>query len=273
MGAGAGFEPGTIEVILCDADGCLFPSEEPAFAASAIVTNEFLATMGAIARFDGEELRLATTGQNFRTTAARLAEEEGIEVDPFVLEQWVDEERFRVTAHLGRTLVPDPAVIGPLARLGRDRRLAVVSSSALPRIEVCLAAAGLEQLFPRWARFSAESSLPRPTSKPDPAVYLLAGESLEVEAHQALAIEDSVPGAEAAIAAGFPTLGNVTFVPPAERQDRIVALIEVGVRGIIQSWGELEQLLAGQRLSAAPPPRRTQGAVSPFSSPPSAPAG
>jgi beta-phosphoglucomutase-like phosphatase (HAD superfamily) len=247
----ATFEPGTIEAVLCDADGCLFPSEEPAFAASATVTNEFLATIGAWARFDGEELRLATTGRNFRTTAAALAEEEGIAVDPFVLEQWVDEERRRVTAHLGRTLTPDPAVLGPLSRLGRDRRLALVSSSAMPRIEACLAATGLEELFPRWARFSAESSLPRPTSKPDPAVYLLAGESLEIPPERGVAIEDSVPGAEAAIAAGFPTLGNVTFVPPAERQDRAAALIEVGVRGVIQSWSELEQLLEARRPEPA----------------------
>jgi len=44
-----------IEALLCDADGCLFPSEEPAFEASAIVTNEFLAEVGATRRFTAEE--------------------------------------------------------------------------------------------------------------------------------------------------------------------------------------------------------------------------
>jgi len=248
MGDGAGFEPEAVEAILCDADGCLFPSEEPAFAASALVTNEFLATIGARGRFSGEELRLATTGQSFRTTARRLAAEEGIVIDPpHALERWVEEERRRVTAHLGRALAPDPGVIAPLSRLGRGRTLALVSSSALSRIEACLAATELDQLFPPQSRFSAESSLPQPTSKPDPAVYLLAAESLEISPRQGLAIEDSVPGAEAAIAAGFPTLGNVTFVPAAEREERIAALGEVGVVDIIHSWPDLEQMLAPQR--------------------------
>lgn len=243
MALPADLRPGAIEAILCDADGCLFPSEEPAFDASAHVTNEFLAEIGAQARFGAEELRLATTGQNFRTTAALLAAEEEIAVEPRELERWVEEERRRVTAHLGQTLGPIDAVLEPLTRLGRDRTLAVVTSSAITRLEACLVASGLDDLFPRPARFSAESSLPVPTSKPDPAIYVLAGESLEISPEQGLAIEDSVPGAESALAAGFPTLGNIAFVQPGEREARVAALEAAGVAGIIESWGELEQLL------------------------------
>ena len=62
-----------VRVVLCDADGNLFPSEEPAFEASAEVTNRYLAALGSDRRFTAEELRLATTGRNFRTTAADLA--------------------------------------------------------------------------------------------------------------------------------------------------------------------------------------------------------
>jgi beta-phosphoglucomutase-like phosphatase (HAD superfamily) len=247
---GAGFDPGAVEAILCDADGCLFPSEEPAFEASAEVTNEFLAAVGCEARFEAEELRLATTGQNFRTTAALLAAEEGVEVEPALLEEWVEEERRRVTAHLSETLIPHQGVVEPLARLGRSRRLAVVSSSALSRIGACLGATGLDCLFPRRARFSAETSLPRPTSKPDPAIYLFAAESLELDPRQGLAIEDSVPGVEAAVAAGFPTLGNVMFVPEPERMERTAALEAAGACGLVGSWSEVERLLASTRTVA-----------------------
>jgi HAD superfamily hydrolase (TIGR01509 family) len=243
MPASAPFDPGAVEAILCDADGCLFPSEEPAFEASASVTNEFLETAGCQARFEAEELRLATIGRNFRTTAAMLTAEEGVAVEPTVLERWVEEERRRVTAHLGETLMPHQGVIEPLARLGRRRTLAVVSSSALSRIGACLAATGLDSLFPRWARFSAETSLPQPTSKPDPAVYLLAAESLELEPRHGLAVEDSAPGAEAAIAAGIPTFGNVMFVPPAEREERAAALEAAGTTRVVASWTELERAL------------------------------
>ncbi len=65
-------------VLLCDADGCLFPSEEPAFVASADVTNAFLDRLGLTVRFGAEELRLATTGKNFRTTAVDLAVAHGV---------------------------------------------------------------------------------------------------------------------------------------------------------------------------------------------------
>ena len=232
-----------VEALLCDADGCLFPSEEPAFDASATVTNRFLAELGSARRFGAEELRLATTGKNFRTTAAALAAEEGRALDPEALERWVEVERREVTAHLSRVLRPDHRVLEPLERLAAAHTLAVVSSSAITRVDACLRATGLDDLFPAPRRFSAESSLPAPASKPDPAVYLHARERLEVRPQRALAVEDSIPGALAAVAAGCPTIGNLTFVPPAERADRAAGLECVGVVDIISSWDELEVLI------------------------------
>jgi beta-phosphoglucomutase-like phosphatase (HAD superfamily) len=232
-----------VEALLCDADGCLFPSEEPAFVASAAVTNDFLEAIAATARFGAEELRLATTGKNFRTTAAALAAAEGKPVDPNDLECWIEAERRQVGAHLGRVLTPDYRVREPLARLAAGRTLAVVTSSATARLDICLRATDLESLFSTDRRFSAESSLPVPTSKPDPAIYALAGERLGISARQGLAVEDSVPGAQAALAAGFPTMGNVMFVPPPEQAGRVADLERAGVAGIVSSWTELERLL------------------------------
>jgi beta-phosphoglucomutase-like phosphatase (HAD superfamily) len=243
------------EVLLCDADGCLFPSEEPAFDASAGVTNRFLAAIGTAARFTAEELRLATTGQNFRTTAKALAAAEGRTVDPEDLERWVEAERCEVTAHLGEALRPDPRVAEPLERLGKKRAFAVVSSSAMPRVEACLRATGLDGLFPPQRRFSAESSLPVPASKPDPAVYIHALQQLGVQPGQALAVEDSVPGVLAAVDAGCATIGNVMFVPPAEQAERTAALECAGAAEVVSSWEELELLLESaelERVAVAP---------------------
>ena len=39
-------DPAAVEILLCDADGNLFPSEDPAFVASARVTNDCLAELG-----------------------------------------------------------------------------------------------------------------------------------------------------------------------------------------------------------------------------------
>ena len=246
----AGFSGQPVEALLCDADGCLFPSEEPAFEASAGVTNSLLEEIGHSRRFTAEELRLATTGQTFRTTAAALAAEEGRDLDPEVLERWVELERQEVTAHLGAVLRPDPRVFEPLTRLAAGHRLAVVSSSAIGRIEASLRATDLEDLFPPAHRFSAESSLPTPASKPDPGVYLHALEQLGLEPGQTLAVEDSVPGATAAVGAGCPTIGNLMFVPEEERAERRVALEGVGVADVVYSWEELELLL--ESSGAAP---------------------
>ncbi|HYH53442.1 MAG TPA: HAD family phosphatase [Solirubrobacterales bacterium] len=240
-----------VQALLCDADGCLFPSEEPAFDASAEVTNRFLAAVGATARFTAEELRLATTGQNFRTTARELARAEGKTVDSEQLQRWVEVERREVTAHLGEVLRPDRRVVEPLERLAASHTLAVVSSSATPRIEACLDATDLATLFSAAVRFSAENSLATPTSKPDPAIYVHALEALGVSPQRALAVEDSVPGATAAVDAGCRTIGNVMFVPYGERAERAAALECVGVSEVVSSWDELELLL--ESASSAPP--------------------
>lgn len=257
-----------LRVLLLDADGNLFPSEGPAFVASVQVTDAFLTAYGAPAGLDPEQLRLTTTGKNFRTTAVDLAVARGVPVHPDLaqgrpgaststaeqhggrrvlrpeaLEHWVAEEKRQVSAHLGRVLRPDPAVTRPLQRLAERYGLAAVSSSALGRLDACFTATGLADLVPAGRRWSAEDSLAVPTGKPDPAVYLLAGRELDVAGGQALAVEDSLPGAQAAVAAGFPTVGNVVFVPQEERAERVRELRGAGVVAVVSSWDELADLL------------------------------
>jgi beta-phosphoglucomutase-like phosphatase (HAD superfamily) len=67
------------------------------------------------------------------------------------------------------------------------------------------------------AHRGASGHAPEPTSKPDPAIYRLAGERLGVAGAQAVAIEDAVAGVRSAVGAGFPTVGNVLFVAEDER--------------------------------------------------------
>jgi len=235
-----------VEVLLCDADGNLFPSEEPAFEASAGVTNGLLASLGLSQRFTPDELRRSTTGKNFRTTAGELTSALGAQLDPAELERWVEEEKQRVTAYLGQALHPDDEVVEPLRALARRYRLAAVSSSALARLDACFEATALAELFPPAQRFSAEDSLPVPASKPDPAIYEHAGAVLGISGSEGLAVEDAVPGVQSAAAAGFPVFGNLGFVPPPERAERGRELIAAGAAGVIAGWRDLERLLALQ---------------------------
>lgn len=256
-----------LRVLLLDADGNLFPSEQPAFVASADVTNRFLASLGVPARYTAEELLATTTGRNFRTTALDLAVANGVAVEEglrpgsaspaagpgrpvvtaAVLDDWVAEEKKVVSEYLGQVLQPDPAVFDPLRRLAARFPLAAVSSSALSRLDECFRATSLAELIPAERRYSAEDSLPRPTSKPDPAVYLFAAEQLGVAPTQALAVEDSVPGVQSAVAAGIPTVGNVSFVPPGERGARRAALAAAGATTVIESWTQVASALLDPR--------------------------
>jgi len=252
-----------VTCVLCDADGNLFPSEEPAFVASTDVTNRFLAEHGVARRYTAEELRIATTGLNFRSTAVALALEHGVPVaeellppiadprpagdgrllDAESLQRWVSLEAEAVTAHLRTALVEDPAVRGPLTAIAGEYAVAAVSSSADGRIAACFGVTGLAGFFPPERRFSAETSLPRPTSKPDPAIYRFAGERLGLGPGQAVAVEDSIPGATSAVRAGWPTIGNLQFVAPGERADRETALRQLGVLAVVSAWAEVLDLL------------------------------
>jgi beta-phosphoglucomutase-like phosphatase (HAD superfamily) len=262
------FDPAPITTLLLDADDNLFPSEAPAFVASTEVTNRFLARFGVTAPLSVDELRRKATGKNFRSTATDLAVLSEIPLEQALadghpdavvasdsdlaagralrakeLERWVREEREQVTAYLGNMLRPDPEVFEPLQALASRYALAAVSSSASARLKGCFTATGLDPLIPVDLRFSAEDSLPVPTSKPDPAVYLHAGQVMQIEGHQGLAVEDSVPGVKSAVAAGYLTVGNVMFVPNGERACRTAELIDAGAAAITDSWRALADAL------------------------------
>jgi beta-phosphoglucomutase-like phosphatase (HAD superfamily) len=262
------FDLAPITTLLCDADDNLFPSEKPAFAASVEVINRFLARFGVTAPFTAEELRKQAVGKNFRSTAIELAVRSGVPMEHTLaagrpgavvasdshlaagdalraeeLEDWVRQEREHVTAHLVATLRPDPQVLAPLQALASRYRLAVVSSSASKRLDACFTATGLDPLIPAPVRFSAEDSLPVPTSKPDPAVYLHTGEVLDIGAHHGMAIEDSVSGVTSAVAAGYVTVGNLMFVSADERPSRSAELIDAGAVAIADSWHALANAL------------------------------
>jgi HAD superfamily hydrolase (TIGR01509 family) len=237
-------DPRAVEVVLCDADGNLFPSEEPAFEASTVVTNDLLQDLGIGRRFSATELRRAAMGRTFRATATWLADEHGAALEPERLERYVERERQDVIAHLSRTLKPDDDVRRALRRLGRGRRLAIVSSSALARLDACVTATGLAEAFPPDTHISAEDSLAVPTSKPDPAVYAFALEQLGVPAERALAIEDAVAGVRSAVAAGIPVIGNLHFTSASERVERAEALRAAGAAEVVGTWDEVAERLS-----------------------------
>jgi len=189
---------------------------------------------------------MLSTGKNFRTTASELAAGESLRISPAELERWVEREAEAVTAHLSAVLRPDPSVIAALQTLAGEFELAVVSSSARRRIDTSLHATGLARLFPSTLRFSAEDSLDAPAGKPNPAVYVHAVESLALTPEDCVAVEDSAPGVEAAVGAGIPTIGMLTWVPEVERSARARELDAAGAWLVAERWSEVPPAVAGR---------------------------
>lgn len=86
----------------------------------------------------------------------------------------------------------------------RGIRCAVASSSTRRQIEACLGSLGLLHHF---SAFAGGDEVMR--AKPDPALYLLAAERLDVAPADCIAFEDSENGAKSALAAGL----RVVVVP------------------------------------------------------------
>ena len=232
-----------VRALLCDADGTLFPSEEPAHEASAAVVNRFLAGLGEDRERTPAELQSLTNGKNFRAASQQLAASYDRPLDRAALDRWVHEEKDVVTAHLREVLRPDPAVREVLEELAVRYPLSAVTSSARSRLDACLEVTDLASLFAPDRRFSAEDSLPEPTSKPDPAIYTFAGRQMAVSTDDGLAVEDSLNGVLSAVAAGYRSVGMLAFVPLEQQEDRRAALREAGAVTVVSSWAELAGLL------------------------------
>jgi len=230
--------------LLLDADTTLVACEEPAYAAAAGVRMQLLHRLGATRRWDADRLREEWRGRSFRRIVIDLAVEEGVRIGTAEIDDWVAREERCVTARLGGALEPDPAVRRALDGLRRHRELAAIASTTRSRLDTCLAAAGLDELFPHDRRFSGEDSLALAASKPDPAVHLHALFRLGVRPAEALAVESTRCGVRAAVAAELTVVGNLAHVPVPERAARRAALLAAGARTVVDDWRELASLLA-----------------------------
>lgn len=126
---------------------------------------------------------------------------------------------------------------------------AVVSNSRLVRVIHSLKLASLEEHFGKNV-FSAEM-VEKP--KPDPAVYLLAANKLNVDPGNCLVIEDSPSGATAAVRAGMHVIGFLGASHIYEGHE--IQLKKNGVfttaKDMKDLKGKIEQLLSNTSSSSA----------------------
>lgn len=145
----------------------------------------------------------------------------------------------------GRTLAELEAGVAPLVRPRRDElellpgvrelldhartadlRTAVATGNSRDVLRQRLGRLGIHEHFDAIV---TRADVPR--GKPDPDIYLEAARRLQVEPAECLALEDSVPGCEAAIAAGMRVVACPSAVTahcafPAEAR-RVTSLLEL----------------------------------------------
>jgi len=233
-----------ITTLLFDCDNTLVLSESLAFEACADLSNEILSAHSVATRYTGPQLLSEFVGQNFRGMLTSLCVKYSITLSPSEMDSYVSREEDEVIKKLKEKLVACEGVEPVLEALKGRYTLAVVSSSALRRVKASVEKVGQEGYFGDRI-FSAATSLPKPTTKPDPAIYLHALKVLGVKAEECVAIEDSRSGATSAARAGIRTVGYVGSYEAEEEGKMTKVLEESGAKPVIRHWREFEEALAG----------------------------
>ncbi|KND93563.1 Phosphorylated carbohydrates phosphatase [Tolypocladium ophioglossoides CBS 100239] len=241
-----------ITALLFDCDNTLVLSEELAFEACADLINKICAERNVEKRFTGESLIQEFVGQNFRGMLTTLQKEYGIKIAPDDMEKYVLMEEDAVIAKLKAALRPCPGVDAQLdALVASDKYLlSVVSSSALRRVRASIEKVGQDKYFPGDVVFSAATSLEKPTSKPDPAIYLHALKKLGKTAKESVAIEDSKSGTLSGTRAGIKVIGYVGPYADDKKAEMAKVLTDAGAVVIMRDWSEfpaaLKKIEAGE---------------------------
>jgi HAD superfamily hydrolase (TIGR01509 family) len=178
-------------LVAFDCDGVLVDSEPVVNR----VFSELVARAGV--RLDVEASLIRFTGVSMPERIAAIRDEYGWTPSPTFDRDFDELQREAFRTGL-------PAIPGAEAAVHSVRALrAVVSNGTVAEMTLKLTTVGLLDAFTPNL-FSAHDV---PRSKPAPDVYLKAVTTLGVTAKDAIAIEDSVPGARAALAAGLTVFG------------------------------------------------------------------
>lgn len=221
-------------------------SESLAFEACAELANEILAAHNISDRYTGPQLLGEFVGQNFRGMMKSLEAKYKFTIPSEEFEKYVSSEEDKVIEKLNAALVPCDGVMEILEQLQKEGKyhMAVVSSSAYRRVMASIKKADMTRFFKDDEVFSAATSLPKPTSKPDPAIYLHAMEKLGKKPEECVAIEDSKSGTTAGARAGIKVIGYVGPYEEDEKEKMKGVLKLAGAGVIMEHWKDFPKYLA-----------------------------
>ncbi|WP_371156031.1 HAD family hydrolase [Jannaschia sp. 2305UL9-9] len=178
-----------IDLVIFDCDGVLIDSE----GLSGQVLAAALAEIGVY--IDHDEFCTRMVGRSFPTVAAEIRETRGVKLPP----TFEADYRAQLLARFEQELQVTDGIEAALDAL--DLPKCVATSSSPPRVRRSLELTGLAPRFPHVFTASEVSR-----GKPAPDLFLHAAAVMATPPARCLVIEDSLPGIEAAKAAGMPVL-------------------------------------------------------------------
>ena len=209
-----------IDAVVFDLDGVLIDSE-PVWEQ---VRRGLVAERGGHWAPDAQRRLMGMSTQEW---ARYLSEDIGVGLPPDQVAALVIE---RMTARYRERIPFLPGAADAVRRLAARWPLGLASSAPAVLIETVLEAAGLRSYF--QVTMSTEQV---PHGKPAPDIYLATAARLGVAPADCVALEDSLPGCRAALAAGMrvivcpsPVTAGCAF--PAEAR-RVGSLVEVDLTG------------------------------------------
>lgn len=226
--------------LVCDCDGVLLDSESIALR---VLHRELLPLLPAWSGADDEEQEAQRSQALHTAIAHRLGMYTDIllgEVD-MEFELGLDAaqaERIHQTVALacGEQAQPVPGIAEALQAIRLPR--AVASNSDVPRIEAGLRRCGL---YPQFAgRIYSGHDVAHP--KPAPDVYLAAAAGFGVDPARCVAVDDSVTGVRAAVAAGMHVLGFTGVAHDRKAMAR--KLKDAGAHRVFEDMQQFPQLVS-----------------------------
>jgi HAD superfamily hydrolase (TIGR01509 family) len=213
--------------LIFDCDGTLVDSEGHYATVDSLVLARYAIKISA------DEIRTRYMGISYAQMMADIATRHNTVFPANMLEQ-LDAE---VDAYLAEHLQAVPHVEMALETLSRQGwPMAVATNSRLNRTTRNLSITKLDRFFD--GKIAAIDSVQNP--KPAPDVYLAAATMLRIYPRHCIAIEDSVVGTAAAVAADMVTIG---YAPPDHDPTMAAKLSVAGAYIVIRDMAELVQAI------------------------------
>ncbi|MBW4608323.1 MAG: HAD family phosphatase [Hassallia sp. WJT32-NPBG1] len=235
------------KMVLFDHDGTVVDSETIALESAWRLTSEVAHEFAGARIYELEDFVKSFAGKPYREILKKIYADSLSTLNERDIDRLVAEEEKRAIERLSleaKATEGTPEVLSYLRDDGFE--YALVSNSSLQRLSACLTSATLTDYFPSEQIFSAHDSLPVARPKPLPDIYLHAVKCLDAEVSGCVAVEDSISGVRAAVAAGIgQIIGYVggTHISEDERKSRADALQSAGAEQVIERMHDLIGLL------------------------------